>query len=562
MRKSNVLALAIVVALIAVAILAWTFLSRPASPSGSERVEKVEEAESPTRPERAAELETPATSSRSDVGALHERAATTASATSLRVDVRYASGLDEQHDGLEVGIANRLGVLFQPRHVATNAFVLEDAPPDIYLVSAKAPGFRTAVERTTLAPKSTDAKVTITLQKERSVLVRWRGDDGRPITECVASEKLKDEISLLEIFVTKFQPSDGARPPARGALWILSRKLVVDEDASGKLTARDANVWIAREIPDPKRGPDAFGVVSPGEDGRLWASAYYCGAWLASLPIEPNQTEVEFVTPIGDLERRGGTLKLLVVDDATGRAIEGAKLKVHVDSIEASAASGIDGQLTATLVPPGRGVGELEAEDHAEIAISFTMRDGETVDLGIVRMEAAAPEACFRIVDENGAPAAGVYFELVAADGITIGATSGPTLPNDSAATSNIRFGAVQRTRCVLRCRDLSLDAAARAVEASELRSPGNTTPIATIVVRPANIASFVLDPPIAKGTQVVIESTAGHPLRELDVDEFGIAATGILAGDYRLHLVEYGRATGSVDVRVDTNPFMFEIHR
>jgi hypothetical protein len=137
-----------------------------------------------------------------------------------------------------------------------------------------------------------------------------------------------------------------------------------------------------------------------------------------------------------------------------------------------------------------------------------------------------------------------------------------PRAAKGTAPGANLRFDDVERRAYLLRCRKKGLDSAPRLVTAAELKREGDAAAIAEIVVREAFVAGFVLDPPIARGTHVVIESTSGQPLRELHVDEFGVAVTDLFEGAYRLHLVEYGRATGAVDVRVDRNPFVFEIHR
>jgi hypothetical protein len=134
--------------------------------------------------------------------------------------------------------------------------------------------------------------------------------------------------------------------------------------------------------------------------------------------------------------------------------------------------------------------------------------------------------------------------------------------PAASIPSTNLQFQEVQRGRYLLRCKAPGVDASPIVVGPADLRTPPNRSAVATIVVEPAVTASFVLDPPFTGGTEVRIETTSGLPLRELDIDEFGVATTEILPGRYRLHLVEYGRATGAVDVLVDTNPFVFEIHR
>jgi hypothetical protein len=210
-------------------------------------------------------------------------------------------------------------------------------------------------------------------------------------------------------------------------------------------------------------------------------------------------------------------------------------------------------------------------EGYRQAIVSFTARTGETVDLGTVRLVAANPSALFDVVAAKDEMVQGTSFELVALED-----DADPTRPRPmhiatceyrrpgegKVPAANLRFDDVQRGRYLLRCRSQGLDALPRIVEPHELRLASDTAPIAEIVVRAAGLASFVLDPPIVKGTQVIIETTTGLPLRELDVDEYGVATTNLSAGDYRLHLVEYGRATGAVDVRVDSSPFVFEIHR
>lgn len=485
----------------------------------------------------------------------------------LRVQVRYASGVDEHPDGLDVGVSSFTGILFKLRHVTPNEFELADAAPGSYIVAAKARGFRTAVARTHISDKSSESELTVTLVPQRIVRVRWRSEDGRAISASLADAKQTSDSVLLEICATKF-PAFDARPPDRHVLDRIRSEIVFYESPTGARVAREKRIdWVNLEAIYESSLTDQFGMLSLDEDGAFWANAYCRGVCVESRLVDSGQAEVEFVTPLDDLTHRGGAVKLVVVDDATGQPIEGASLRI--DTFEGSGVSNVDGSLLCEFVPPGPRIGVLKAEDRPDSILNFTTRLGETTDLGTLRMLTTALEAHFRLVDEAGNPVDGVQLELADLDAdalsplpilSTLLASSSESLRATTGA--NIDFSGLQRVRHVLRCRVKSVDISPRIVDASELSSASHPRLIAEIVLRAANTASFVLDPPIAKGTQVVIETPSGLPWRELDVDEFGVATTDILAGSYKLHLVEYGRPTSAVDVHVDTNPFVFEIHR
>jgi hypothetical protein len=562
MRKSNVLTGAIVIVLIAVLLLAWLLLSKPARETPGQPTEATQTDAPAQSPERGADLEATRTGARSDVTAERERAVASPKKPELRIQVRYSSGLDEQPDELEVGISNRTGTLFKPQHVAPNEFVLAEAPPDAYIVAAKAGGFRSAVIRARLSAKELETKVTITLVPERSVLVSWRLDDGRPIKVGIADAEQFSESVRLEVYATKFRSSD-APPLDRYALGVLRSEILIDESENGARVAREKRVeWVK---PEPIASTAVFGSLDIEEDGVIWASAFCQGVCVASLPIQPGQSEIEFVTTLEELRAPVGNARLVVLDHATGLPVAGAGLFVGGDKDGGGARSTTEGVLVLDGLPVGRHRGKVWTEGYRETNLSFTTRSGETVDLGTVRLVATHPCALFDVVAASNEVITGVGFELVeledAADSTRPRPVRTATCESQPAAP-NLRFDDVQRGRYLLRCNTPGFDCESRLVEPHELRIAPDNTPIAKIVVRAAGLASFVLDPPFAKGTQLIIESPAGHPLRELDVDEYGVAATDLLAGDYRLHLVEYGRATGSIDVRVDTNPFVFEIHR
>src|SRR6187402_2526588 len=153
--KTNVLALAIVAALIAVLLCLWMFVSRPKQTAGR-RTDAARTEDAASALERGPLLESTSASTRTDVNALREgeSASPGANKPTLRIQVRYASGRDEQPEGLAVGISNRMGELFQPRHTTPNEFELLEEAPDVYLVTAKAEGFRRTLARAVLSPKT------------------------------------------------------------------------------------------------------------------------------------------------------------------------------------------------------------------------------------------------------------------------------------------------------------------------------------------------------------------------------------------------------------------------
>lgn len=562
--KSNVLTVAISGVLIVALLLAWLLVSKPTRGTASEGTSSSQSDKTGAESERPTELETTPMKPRADVATAQERetAARASKTSSLRIHVHYsAAGLDAPPERLEVGISNRHGTSFQPQEVAPNEYVLAEASAGDYIIAAQAHGFRPAVTRVRISAQERETTATITLMPSRLLRVRWRTDDGRPIQVSIADVKQFTESVLLEVYATKFSMSD-ARPLDRHALAVLRSKVVIDESEPGARVAHEKRIGWARPEPiDPRASTDIFGTMNIDEEGIIWANAYCGGVCVATIPVQPKQTEIEFVTPLGDLERPGGTVNFIVVDDATGQPIEEAMFDGQFESNK-------EGLVLGRFIPPGPGSGRITATFYASIVVHFVMRGEQLLDLGTIRLTAQPRSAHFSVVDESGAPIGGLQFELIALDEIESRRSAHGAsywAPSDAMhrgdVHANLHFLGVHDARYVLRCNADRFDTVPRIVQASQL-STSERRSIAELAVQPAGKASFVLDAPFAKGTQVVIETPEGLPLRELDIDEFGIATTDILARAYRLHLIEYGRATGSIDVRVDSNPFVFEIRR
>ncbi len=571
--KSNVLALVLVLVLLGVLFLAWALRQRPTeTPHPGRAGESSTAASADTA--GSAVLDDAGAKPRTDLAPKGSREPSVSSKPkpSLRIQVGYDPGIEEEALGLDVEVSTRTGIVLKPRHTAPNEYVLVEEAPGVYIIAAKADGYRATVARATLAADSFESRTTITLRPERTVRVRWRSDDGRPIRESLVEAALPvNEVCTLEVVATRFRPLEAWPVPRRHALGMVNAKLMIVEDADGRRQVLDpeAVVWSAQR--EPNESPADFGLLSLEEDGPLWASAYDRGRWLTSVPIAASAEDVDIVTPLAAFAVAGGTIKARVIDDEIGAPVEGAWLRFQGEASDTDAASDARGEIVRSGIPPGAKRVLFESGLQSTPPIAVEVGAGETIDLGTIRLGSRSLGAAFRVVDEAGALVSGVMFVLIELEDehdpawpyVSFAASSAEVKSADGTLEkANLRFLGLDRARYVLLCRGQGLDSLPRIVEARELRPGPVSAVLGEIVVTPAGLAGFVLDPPIAKGTQLVIESPAGLPLRELEVDKFGIATTSIARGRYRVHLVEYGRPTSAIETMVDSDPFVFEILR
>ena len=486
---------------------------------------------------------------------------------SLRIHVRYSTAEEDEPNGLAVGVANVGGEILQPRHVGANEYLLVEEPPGTYVVVVKAPGYRTMTAQAQLAASVAESSVTLTVRPERQLVVRWRADDGRPIAEALTELPDAEDHVELAIVLTKFRWREEFLPPTSARLAFVQKNLLISADGPNGAGAYEVKF---DEPPIAHDGSDVFTRLAIEEDGPLWISAFSRGERVDLLPIGVDDTEVSVVTALSELSRQGCSLKVVIVDDLTGAPIESAWCSIDGDEA-GDTTSDAQGRLVLEHLRPGPARVTFFAERNTFQNVWCVLRTGETIDLGTVRLNQQFAALYFRIVDQNGALAVGVPFELVELEGEQgclvhdIAMSVRSDVIKDPAAPErapNLEFFPLTPGRYLLRCRNYVVDAAPRIVTAQDFVPYRNPRGVPVIVVRGTYSVDIVLDPPIAKSTRAVIESEEGLVLRDLELDEFGVASAYLLPGTYRLHLVEYGQPSADVEMRVDRDPFVFAIHR
>lgn len=572
MKKSRVLAVAVVVALLAILLLLRALGTRARitdEPSGAKRTEASSRelelgAEDRLQPARSAET------SSSSQDRLPGRTADAKLRTSLRIHVLYQNGSRDEAPGLDVGVANLAGTILTTRHVGPNEFVLAEEPPGSYVVAVKAQGYRPAVVPAEMGASAAESSVTLTLTPVRRLSLRWRAADGRPIEEALLDPSFPDEVARLAIAVTKVRWPREHVPSRSETIALVEKELLAYEDAQGSPAVRDARFDPRLESPaEKRRSDDLFADVEISEDGPLWVSAFSRGECVAMQPVGSEDAEAVIISPLADLVRKGSSLRVVVIDDLTGAPIEGAWIMLDGEDT-GDRSSDANGLLVCDRLRPGPRVATIATESYSHVQKRITLRTDEELDLGTIRLGADYLAATCRVVDERGAIAVGVGFELVEFEEdrsgpprVVLAATSDIVRDAEHPEQApNLTLFPLSRGRYLLRCRGLQVDALPLVLEEHALTPYGHPRTASVIVVRRACATTLVIDPPIAEGTRAVIETPDGVPLRELDLDLFGTASTDLLPSSYRLHLVEYGLATEAVEMVVDRNPCVIHIHR
>ncbi|MBL8858158.1 MAG: hypothetical protein JNL28_06635 [Planctomycetes bacterium] len=580
MRKSTILVLVIVLAAVAIFLAQRAMLTRPAPPPARDASPDHDAALTAAPDDGpSAELNPVATPSRTEAGrqAAADPRVPSVRLHKLRIHVAYSSGRDERPSSLEVRLSNHTGALYPTRRKGPNEFELVEALPGPYVVVASALNMRNGIARAVISADTDESETTVTLHPERVVRVRWRGVDGKPISAVLARASIASTFAPLVVYATRFPLTPEGPSPEQCALASLHTRFGLRTDEQGQRTTRDESIHSSStKRPDLASTPDTLGFLTVDEDGPLWASAFCCGVLVAEQQFLPGDEEVVFTSTPEDLTIAETRVTLRVVDDVGEVPIAGAKLVVVGERASGSETSDASGNLEVTGIFAGDKHASVEVDGYHSPQLSFRLAPGQTLDLGKLRLHREGAQLAFDVKDERGAEATATGFELLQFEqhdgtralrslysaSVGRGRQNAPSgVQSQVPVGPNLVFRNAAPGRYLLRCTTNAVSCEPRVVEAYEFtRTVERSAPV--IVIKPTVLVSFVLDHPISAGTLVMVESRQGLPVRELTVNEFGVVTTSLVRDDYRVHLVEHGRKTGWVAFKVDSDPYVFEIHR
>lgn len=204
-------------------------------------------------------------------------------------------------------------------------------------------------------------------------------------------------------------------------------------NARGDSHARNLRVWVTRTPPDAmaiaadpglmsrmdggdwfERGslrhvgrpfpPGCIGAVQPQATGTLYLSLCAERNLLATTSIDAAATEAVFTLQPEAVMSRFGSVRLRVVDAASGKPLDDFMLGVDVTGyMTAALPRGEDGSVTVGTIAAGRHLLRLGAPDREHLDLPFACRGGETTDLGTLALRPAAA-LTIRVTSAGGSP--------------------------------------------------------------------------------------------------------------------------------------------------------------
>jgi carboxypeptidase family protein len=240
-----------------------------------------------------------------------------------------------------------------------------------YWVTASADGYRSVDETIELRPERPSMQKDFTLQKSVELRVRLTTPDGK---------------SLLDVL-----RETGAPRGARLLVPIATRKFPGTrfDEVTGSLNDRfGVGRFRNRDPRDDKNSPDCMGTLQVDCDLPVCVSLVHYQRVLQSKRVAGSQDEVTFVVSPDDLLLDLATIRVQVLDAATGLAIPRARVSLGGGTYpDPGVATDPAGIATIARREPGRFDLRISANGYEVFRKSIDALPGELTDLGTVALE-------------------------------------------------------------------------------------------------------------------------------------------------------------------------------
>lgn len=574
MRRSRVLIGLLLVALIGI-VVAWLALSRsnPASNVVTPPVVPLEP-KTETHELEARDVGKPTSlATTSDSGVRAEALATepvpkharpTGSAE-LHVHVFDGVDTDAKLENVTVELFDVFGQAQEVLSAEGNEVTFAYLAPGEYHVRAGAKDHGSGNRKLEMKPDEQSRDVSLGLVRTLRLRVRWLARDGTSIVDSLARTHAGMRVEL-NVFATYWPPIDSEMPWSTNVGSLHCR--LNSGDRRLKLTRQrngfdDVNSQVVEEV---EAGADGtIGSMSAEATPPFTASAWFNEVQVDVQRIEPGAKEVVFTSNADVLSVTRATLKLHVVDGASGRPLAAAKVRVMpnlgnmvgwdlaADALTATTDG--EGSFVMAGIAPGNAIVEVTSAGLGRHAEKVFLRAATVTDLGEIRLETPATIRVHTV--DDGGKAVNVQVDFAPVD------EHNQSLPHaqESVAWSG-EVGVAElddnlrRSRYLVCVEDerfaappILVDATAGSVETR-------------IVVHPAVRVAVGFDPMPEVGSLARVVTGEGVPVRTRLVPPSGRMSFALAPGSYRLDLVENGATISGVPFKVAETSFVLEIGR
>jgi RNA polymerase sigma-70 factor (ECF subfamily) len=436
----------------------------------------------------------------------------------------------EPIDGATVVLRNARGEERTATAQGDLGFVLARLAPGTWEVRCRAPRYREAVQ--TLALAAAQEQIAFTLEPAVMLRVRIVTPDGKPLQE--ALEKGEHAVSFL-LRDTLF-PIATAAPPGPTIPWISHR------DAFGVATIRPPSG-------DERRSGEF--VLQCDMSLPVHVSAVLRDRVLATQRVDAPTDEVTLVVAPSEVAALATTVRLTVIDAATGQGLDGARIAL---ANGASSSSGMRPQAGGVFELRGEAFGSLtlwiHADGYEQRCLTAQPDPGATVDFGTVALQRAATLSG-RVRSPDGGCPAWMYvwpLEVVRPDQPLVTTMVFYEAGKDGAFTADV---AASRQLVIVAPRN-GEGLAARVVDLS-----GGPVRDLEIAVRPG--VRVTIDPQFAGGTVLRIVDAQGLPLWS-ELASRQRRTVNLAAGDYTLEAYAGRELKRSVSFTVAAQPISVRI--
>ncbi len=267
---------------------------------------------------------------------------------------------------------SRERVGFSLLRAGSRFFAMPGLRPGAYHLAVTAAGFEDHERQVEVRGEGDAIRCDVVLEPVWELRVSFVAPDGErlpgALRRLVKNGALARRVELSAIATVEPPPS--SLPPT-----------------SARQSSHGVGRWVAAGGFGPRSGArlDARhdGLLELPGDQALHVSAVLRTAVLATVPVDVGQAEVSLVVPLDDVFGSLGSVKLRLVDGATGTPVTEARVGVNdAQSYRQGDPVGADGRITLRHLRPGTLYLDVATADRVVAPVRFELAPGQELDFG------------------------------------------------------------------------------------------------------------------------------------------------------------------------------------